>query len=402
MSLRRKFYRGRDFRRATSIEELRQMALRRTPTFAFEYVEGGAEDEATLRWNRAALDAIRFVPSTLVDTSARHQRINLFGRESPAPLIIAPTGLSGVLRHRGDVALARAAAAAGIPFTLSTVSNVRLDEVARDAGGRLWMQLYLMKNREIGRDIVTRAERAGFEALVLTSDANVFGLREWDRRNYRKPGYLTLRNLIDVACHPRWVFDVMVPHGLPRFENIVDFAPPEFRGARGGVRYVPRLFAPDISWDDIARLREMWPRKLLVKGILNAADAKRAAELGCDGIIVTNHGGRQLDSCVAPIEVLPDIARAAGARLTVIVDSGFRRGTDVVKAIALGAHAVMIGRATLYGLAAGGQGGVSHALSLLTSEIDRVLGQLGCRSLAEVGPHLLVRGDARLTTPSSE
>src|SRR5258706_4300342 len=176
MSLRRKFYRGRDFRRATSIEELRQMALRRTPTFAFEYVEGGAEDEATLRWNRAALNAIHFIPSTLVDTSARHQRINLFGRDSPAPLVIAPTGLNGVVRHRGDVALARAAAAARIPFTLSTVSNVRIDEVAREAGGRLWMQLYLMKNREIARDIVTRAERAGYEALVLTSDANVFGL----------------------------------------------------------------------------------------------------------------------------------------------------------------------------------------------------------------------------------
>ncbi len=378
------------------------MARRRTPNFAFEYVEGGAEDEATLRWNRAALDAIRFIPSTLVDTSARHQRINLLGRDSPSPLIIAPTGLNGVLRHRGDVALARAASAAGIPFTLSTVSNVRLDEVAREAGGRLWMQLYLMKNREIARDIVTRAERAGYEALVLTSDANVFGLREWDRRSYRKPGHLTLRNLIDVALHPRWVLNVMVPHGLPRFENIVDFTPPEFRGARGGVRYVPRLFAPDISWDDVARLREMWPRKLIVKGVLNAADAKRAAELGCDGVVVTNHGGRQLDGCVAPIEVLPAIARAAGARLAVIVDGGFRRGTDVVKAIALGAHAVMIGRATLYGLAAGGQDGVSHALTLLTSEIDRVLGQLGCRSLADIGPHLLVSRDTAGTTTPSE
>jgi (S)-mandelate dehydrogenase len=160
------------------------------------------------------------------------------------------------------------------------------------------------------------------------------------------------------------------------------------------VRYIPTLFAPDISWDDVARLREQWPRKLLVKGVLNVADAKRAAELGCDGIVLTNHGGRQLDSCVAPIEVLPDIVRAVGDRLTVIVDSGFRRGTDVVKAMALGAHAVMIGRATLYGLAAGGEAGVSHALNLLTTEIDRVLGQLGCRSLADVGPHLLVPNSA--------
>ncbi|MFL6648585.1 MAG: alpha-hydroxy acid oxidase [Sulfurifustaceae bacterium] len=391
MSLRRKYWRGRNFRRAVSIEELRQIALRRTPNFEFEYVEGGAEDERTLNWNRAALDAIRFIPNTLVNTSGRSQHITLFGRESPSPLIIAPTGLNGVLRGRGDILLARAAAKAGIPFTLSTLSNVRLAQVAEEAGGRLWMQLYMMRVREITNDIVTRAERAGYEALVATSDANVFGLREWDRRNYRKPAKLTFRNLIDVACHPRWVWDVMVPHGLPRFENIVDFAPPEYRDAGGGVRFVPRLFAPDISWDDIARLRDAWPRKLIVKGILSVADAKRAAELGCDGIVLTNHGGRQLDSCVAPIEVLPDIARAVGDRLTVIVDSGFRRGTDVVKAIALGAHAVMIGRATLYGLAAGGQDGVSHALHLLTSEIDRVLGQLGCRSLAEVGPHLLVQ-----------
>ncbi len=391
MSLRRKLYNGADFRRALSIEDLRAIAHRRMPNFALEYVEGGSESEASVRWNRAAFESIRLVPGTLVDTSARHQRINLFGRESAAPLIIAPTGLNGVVRHRGDIALARAAAAAGIPFTLSTVSNVRLEEIAAQADGRWWMQLYMMKNREIARHIVTRAERAGYEALVFTSDANVFGNREWDKRNYRDLGKLTWRNMIDVACHPRWWFDVMVPHGLPRFENIIDFVPPEFQDTRAGVRFVPRLFAPDISWDDIARLREMWPRKLLVKGVLNPADARRAAELGCDGIVVTNHGGRQLDGCVAPIEVLPDIVRAVGDRLTVIVDGGFRRGTDVVKAMALGAHAVMLGRATLYGLAAGGEAGVSHALSLLTNEIDRVLGQLGCRSLAEVGPHLLVR-----------
>lgn len=394
MSLRRRYYRGTNVRRAISIEDLRQMAQRRTPNFAFEYVEGGAENEASLRWNRAALERIRLVPGTLVDTSTRQQRITLFGRESASPLIIAPTGLNGLLHHRGDVALARAAAAAGVPFTLSTVSNVRLEDVAAQAGGRLWMQLYVMRNRDIARDIVTRAQRAGYEALVFTSDANVFGYREWDRRNYRRPGSLTFRNMVDVAFHPRWLLDVMVPHGIPRFENIIDFAPPEFRTTRGGVHYIPRFFAPDISWDDVRWLREIWPHKLLIKGILNITDARRAADLGCDGIIVTNHGGRQLDSCVAPIEVLPDIVRAVGERLTVIVDGGFRRGTDVVKAMALGAHAVMLGRATLYGLAAGGEAGVVQALRLLTGEVDRVIAQLGCRSLAEVGPHLLMRSPA--------
>jgi (S)-mandelate dehydrogenase len=389
MSLDRKLYSGSDFRRAITIEDLRAMARRRVPNFAFEYVEGGAEDEITLAWNRAALASRRFIPTTLIDTKARQQRTTLFGREMKSPLIIAPMGLNGMLRHRGDVALARAADAAGIPFTLSTVSNVRLEEVATEANGRLWMQLYVFKDRKIAEDIVTRAERAGYEALVFTTDANVFGLREWDRRNYRAPAKLTLRNLIDTACHPRWNWDVMVPNGAPQFANISDYLEREQRTARAGVAAIPRLFAPDITWDDVAWLRKMWPRKLIIKGILNAGDAQQAAELGCDGVVVTNHGGRQLDGCVSPIEVLPDIVKAVGDRLAVIVDSGFRRGTDVVKAIALGAHAVMIGRAALYGLAAGGEAGASHAISILTSEIDRVLGQLGCRSLAELSPRIL-------------
>ncbi len=389
MALKRRFYSGSNFRRTLSIEELRLCARRRVPNFAFEYVEGGAEDERTLKHNGAALDAIRLLPNTLVDTSARHQRIELFERELNAPLVIAPTGLNGMLRQQGDVHLARAAAAAGIPFTLSTVANVRLEDVATAAGGQLWMQLYVMTDRDVTRNILSRAEQAGYEALVFTSDANVFGSREWDKRNYRQPAELTFRNLIDVARHPRWIFDVLIPNGIPRFENIVDFLPPEARSARGGVAFFPRLFASDICWDDIVWLRKMWPRKLILKGVLSVADAQRAADLGCDGIILTNHGGRQLDSCVSPIEVLPAIAQAVGERVAVLVDSGFRRGTDVVKALALGADAVMIGRPALYGLAAGGEVGVQHALSILTTEIDRVLGQLGCRSIAELGPHLL-------------
>ena len=270
------------------------------------------------------------------------------------------------------------------------VSNVSLEEVAKDAGGRLWMQLYVMTEREITRNILARAEDAGYEALVFTSDANIFGNREWDRRNYRVPAKLTFRNMFDVALHPRWVLDVLVPHGVPRFENIVKFMPPEAQSASGGVAIFPKLFAPEISWQDVEWLREKWPRKLIIKGILNPADAIRATELGCDGIILSNHGGRQLDSCVSPIEVLPEVADAVGDRTAIIVDSGFRRGTEVLKAMALGAHAVMIGRATLFGLAAGGEAGVNHALSILTTEFDRALGQLGCCSIDELGPHLLV------------
>lgn len=384
----RRYYTGKDFRRALNIDELREIASRAVPNFAFEYLEGGAEDEHALHWNRAALDAIRLIPATLVDTSDRHQRISLFGQSCSSPLVIAPTGLNGMLRYRGDEALARAAAAAGIPFTLSTVSNMRLEDVADRAGGRLWMQLYVMKDRNVARDIVSRAALAGYEALVFTTDANVFGYREWDQRNYRSPGKLTVRNMVDTMLHPRWMLDVL-PHGVPWFDNIVDFMPPEAKSASGGVAFFPKLFAPDISWDDVAWLRKAWPRKLLLKGVLSVADAQRAAETGCDGIILSNHGGRQLDACVAPIEMLPDIAQAVGDRMSIIIDSGFRRGDDVVKAMALGAHAVMIGRATLYGLAAGGEAGVSHALKILMSEIDRTLGQMGCQTLADVHSGML-------------
>ncbi len=384
----RRLYTGKALHRALSIDELRGIARRAVPNFAFEYVEGGAEDERALHWNREALDAIRLIPNTLVDTSKRHQRITLFGEESSSPLIIGPTGLNGMLRYHGDAAIARAAAKAGIPFTLSTVSNMRLEDVAENAGGRQWMQLYVLKDRAASRDIVSRAERAGYEALVVTTDANVFGYREWDRRNYRAPGKLTLRSMIDVARHPRWMLDVL-SHGVPWFDNIVDFLPPEAKSARTGVAYFHKLFTPDISWDDIAWLREAWPRKLLIKGVMNVSDAQRAAAAGCDGIILTNHGGRQLDVCVAPIEVLPGIKHVVGNRMTIIVDSGFRRGSDVVKAMALGADAVMIGRAVLYGLAAGGEAGVSRAIEILTDEIDRSLGQLGCRTLVEVQPGMI-------------
>ncbi len=391
MSQKRKFYSGKNFRNAKSIEELYYIARNRIPNFALEYVEGGAEDEGTLGWNREALKAIRLIPKTLVDTSSRHQRINLFDQESNSPLIIAPTGLNGMIHHHADVALASAAKTYGLPFCLSMVSNSSLEDVVQEAGGRLWMQLYIMTERDITRNILERAEDAGYETLVFTSDANVFGNREWDQRNYRAPAKLTLRNLIDVARHPRWIFDVLVPHGVPQFKNIVEFMPPEAKSASGGVAVFPKLFSPTISWHDVEWLREKWPNKLVVKGILNSADAIRAKELGCDGVIVSNHGGRQLDSCISPIEALPEISRTVGDQMTIIVDSGFRRGTDVLKAMALGAHAVMIGRATLFGLAAGGEAGVDHALSILTTEIDRALGQLGCCSIKDLGPDMLFK-----------
>ena len=389
MPPKRRFYSGKNYRRACSVEELREVAYRRTPYFAMEYVEGGSEDEISLTHNREVLRSIRFVPNVLVNTADRHQRVDLFGRESDSPLAICPTGLNGMLCSDADVALARAAEKHGIPFCLGTLSTTRLERVAQEAHGRLWMQLYAMTRREITRDILGRAEEAGYEALVFTVDSNVFGNREWDRRSYRAPAKLTLRNMLDVARHPRWAWDVLVPHGIPRFENIADFMPPETQSADAGVAIVTKLFAPDITWRDVEWLRGQWSRKLIVKGILSPADAIRAAEIGCDGLVVSNHGGRQLDGSLSSIEALPGIAAAVGEKMAVLIDSGFRRGTDVVKALALGADAVMVGRATLFGLAAGGEAGAGYALSILAEEIDRTLGQLGCRSVSELGSHLL-------------
>lgn len=375
--------------RALNISDLREIARRRVPGFVFEYVEGGAEDEQTLRCNRQSLESLRLVPRTLVDTAGRTQRTEIFGAPATAPLVIAPTGLNGMLHPGGDIALARAAAKLGIPYTLSTVSTTRLEDVAAQAGGRLWMQLYVMKNRAIAEDIMRRAAAAGYEALVFTTDANVFGSREWDKRSYRQPGRPNLRTMIDTLRHPGWLIEVLGRNGIPRFRNLEGFLPPQAVNAVGGSTILPQLFEPTITWNDITWIRRSWPRKLLIKGVLSAADAVCAADLGCDGIVLTNHGGRQLDYCVAPIDVLPEIAGAVGKRLTIVIDSGFRRGTDVVKALALGANAVMTGRATLYGLAAGGETGVQRALEILTAEIDRVLGQLGCSSLGDLSPELV-------------
>ncbi len=391
MPWQRRGFRGSDLTRALNIFDLREIARRSIPNFVFEYVEGGSEDEASLARNRAALAEWRFVPQTLVDTMGRDQGIELFGKPSPTPLVMAPTGGNGMMHPRGDLVLARAAAARGIPFSLSTVSTVRLEQVAQQAPGRLWMQLYLMQDRKVGADIVARAQQAGYEALVFTTDANVFGSREWDRRNYRSPGKPTARNLLDALRHPRWLYEVLVRDGAPKFENFLHFLPPGAGSAVGGSTIIPQLFHCAIGWNDVAWLRRIWNGKLLVKGVLSVADAERAIEHGCDGIVLSNHGGRQLDHCVAPLEVLPEIADAVGRRATIIIDSGFRRGSEVIKALALGAHAVMIGRATLYGLIAGGEPGVQRALEILTGEIDRTLGQLGCRSVRDLGPHLLRR-----------
>jgi (S)-mandelate dehydrogenase len=254
------------------------------------------------------------------------------------------------------------------------------------------MQIYPFKDRDNLAAVVKRAERAGSEAIVLTTDASVFGNREWDRRNYRAPMKLTLGKLIDVGLHPRWIFDVLVPHGVPRFRNLGDFLPPGMDSAQNAAAFLAAQMDTSLTWDDVRWLRALWPRKLLVKGVLLPEDAVHARDAGADGVVVSNHGGRQLDTAPAPIETLAAVRQAVGPDMTVIVDSGFRRGSDFVKARALGADAAMSGRATLYGLAAARAAGAARAMEILRSEMVRTLGLIGCARMDAVDARFVGRG----------
>jgi (S)-mandelate dehydrogenase len=387
--VKRRRYGGNDFGRAFTIEDLRHLARRRLPNFSFEYLEGGAEDEVSLRRNRDVFERIAWLPRTLAGVGLPDLSTDLLGESCLLPLVIAPTGFNGMLWPQGDRALARAAAEAGIPFTLSTVSNYPLAKLTQEVADRIWFQLYPFKDQAFIDRLVDLAAGAGCRTMVVTTDVPVLGAREWDQRNYRAPMKLDFANLLDVLRHPGWLRRVMIPRGAPQFENLRDFLPPGVDSALAGVRFMGTQLNPRLSWQDMEHVRRRWPGKLVLKGILCVEDARRALEIGADGIVLTNHGGRQLDSSVAGVELLPAVSAEVGGRLCVLVDGGFRRGSDVLKAVALGAHGVMIGRAALYGLAAGGEAGVAHALGLLRAEMERVMTLLGCRNLAELGRHLI-------------
>jgi (S)-mandelate dehydrogenase len=387
--MKRSRYRGRDFRRALTIEDLRVIARRRLPNFTYEYLEGGAEDEVALRRNRDVFERIAWLPRTLAGVGTPDLSTEVLGEACHLPLIIAPTGFNGMLWPQGDLALARAASDGGIPFTLSTVSNYSLPRMTAELPERIWFQLYPFKDPAAVDHLVGRAEQAGCRTLVVTTDVPVLGAREWDQRNYRAPMQLSLRSKLDVLAHPGWLRRVMIPGGAPEFENLKELLPPGARSALAGVRFMGTQINARLGWDDMARIRARWQGKLVLKGILCVEDARRAVEMGADGIVLSNHGGRQIDSAVSGVELLPAVSAEVGERITVLVDGGFRRGSDVLKALALGADAVMIGRPALYGLAAGGQAGVAHALGLLRAEMERTLTLLGCRSLGELGRHLV-------------
>ncbi|HEX6004503.1 MAG TPA: alpha-hydroxy acid oxidase [Burkholderiales bacterium] len=387
---------------AYNIADLRAMALKRVPKGLFEFVDRGTEDEVSLRNNRAVFERIRFRPRTLVDVSKRSQQITLFGNTHKMPIVIAPTGTAGLMWHEGEIALARAAAEAGIPFTLATGSMTAMEKVAAQAGGELWFQLYMWPDRRLSHQLVERARAAGFKALVVTVDGVVAGNREYNLRNgFTIPFSFTRRNVTDVLMHPRWLTGVLARYvmttGMPRYENY----PSEIKYRITAQPMGRSQMRNDtLNWNDLRELRKMWPHKLIVKGILHPEDALLAAECGADGVAVSNHGGRNLDGALAPLEALPEIVDAVGKRITVLVDSGFRRGSDVVKALALGAHAVQIGRATLYGVAAGGHAGATRAIAIFREEIDRVMALIGCPTVAKLGPEYLHFTDSSFRPPA--
>ena len=377
---------------AYDIADLRELARRRLPRGVFEFFDRGNGEEAALIENRAAFERYKFTPHQLVDTSRRSQEVTLFGKRHQMPVAIAPTGSAGLAWYEGEIELARAAARAGIPFTLATGSMTALERVAEQAGGTLWFQVYMWPDRAASHKLVERAKAAGYQAIVVTVDTPVPPGREYNLRNgMTVPFRFTRRNVTDVMLHPRWLAGVLMRYlattGMPRYENY----PTEVKSRITALPMGRSMLTTDsLTWNDLRVLRNLWPHTLMVKGILRPQDAVLAADCGADAVIVSNHGGRAVDSTRAPIEVLPEVADAVGKRMTVLVDSGFRRGADVIKGLALGAQAVLIGRAPLFGTAVAGEAGAARAIEIYRDEIDRMLALIGCPDISALGRDFVV------------
>ena len=377
---------------AVNIDDLRDLARRHVPRAVFDYVEGGVEDEIGMSRNRAALEAVRLVPRYLLDTSARSQKTTLFGREYEMPLGIAPMGLSGISRPGTDLALATAAGQAGIPFTLSNVSNDSLDKVVAAGKGNVFFQLYPTRDRALMHGTIARAADLGVPVLMVTVDVPVHPNRERNMRSgFGSALRLKLPYVLEAARHPRWIIEYLTNGGVPRFMNLLSAevtaasSAMQIAAAAGG-----QLADTTQTWRDFEEVRRRWPGKLVIKGVMHPDDARRAVELGADGVLVSNHGGRQLDLAPSALEVLPAIRAALPASVAVMFDSGIRRGSHVVAAMCLGADFVFAGRAMLYGAIAGREQGAARAIAILKREIDLQMGQMGCASTKDLGAHWLL------------
>jgi (S)-mandelate dehydrogenase len=383
---------------AVNIEDLHKLAKRRLPKVAFDFIEGGLEDERGLERNRAAFHKHHLLPRYLVDVSVRDQSQMIFGHKYNSPFGISPTGGAGLYRRGADLMLAEAAADANIPYIMSGASNDSIEAAARVAPNHAWYQLYAAKDGAISDDLIRRTADAGLQALVLTVDVPVHSKRERNIRN----GFANIRGswmkaalslkpslLAEALTHPGWVAEYIRHGGTPALENWLPYVGPNATPEDTVQFNRAQVPAHAQTWKDLERYRQLFPRKLIVKGILHPADAVRAAEIGCDGVIVSNHGARQLDQAPASLDMLPAVKAAVGERMTVMLDSGVRRGADILIALCLGADFCFFGRPTLYGAAAGGLGGVKKAIDIFRGEIDLVMGQIGCPSLNRLGPDFL-------------
>lgn len=386
----RRYYRGCDMQRILSVAEMASLARHRLPGFAWEYLQGGAEDEMTLQRNRAIFSRYELQGRTLVPNDPPELATTLVGTPSRLPMAIGPSGFNGMLWPGADIELARTAAAQGIPFTLSTVANASMEDVrAQVPDVDLWFQLYALKAPELEKDLLDRAIRSGCSTLVVTSDALVVGNREWDRRNFASPRDLTLRNKLDVLAHPGWLWRVMVPGGLPTMGNLDPYLPEGERTALGAMQFIAEQLDTRLDWTRLAAIRARWPGKIILKGVMHPDDALAAIALGLDGLVISNHGGRQLDGVCSSLEALARIAPLAEGKISLLLDSGIRRGADIVKALALGAEGVLLARATLYGVAAGGASGAGRVLDILDQELVRCLNLMGCTGIAALDKHWL-------------
>ena len=365
-----------------NIADLRRAAQRRLPRAIFEFIDGGSYDEVTLRAPRADFENLTFAPRVLRDVSKRDLSIELFGERLPLPLVLAPIGLCGLAAPRGEILAARAAAARGLPFCLSTAAVCSIEDVAKATGAPFWFQLYVMRDRGITRSLIERAQAADCKVLVFTVDLPVTGQRDRDQHNgFTVPPKITFANAFDMLRRPGWLREVLLGTRLT-FGNFAGTSAVVENNLMSLAQHIARNMDSSISWRDIEWTRSIWKGPIVLKGILSPADARLAAEHGADAVVVSNHGGRQLDGAPSSISVLPAIVDAAGDRLSVLFDGGIRRGQDAVKAMALGARACLIGRAFMYGLAAQGEAGVTRAIDILAAEMDTTLALLGRTSIS--------------------
>jgi isopentenyl diphosphate isomerase/L-lactate dehydrogenase-like FMN-dependent dehydrogenase len=372
---------GRMLERAYSIAAMRALARRRLPRVVFDFCDGGAEDEITRDRNESAFADLEFLPQPLNGTTGRDPSVELFGERLSMPLIIGPTGLSGMLWPRGEAAAARAAAKAGIVYTMSHGSTITIEELARDVPGLKWFQVFLYRDRGLTRSFAERARAAGYKALVLTVDNQVLGQRERDLRNgFTIPPRVTLRSGLDMLRALPWLVRMARAPAM----TMANYVTEERKDIVSLAQYLVDMLDPSLCWRDVAWLREIWSGPLLLKGILHPDEARAAIEHGVDGVIVSNHGGRQLDTALPAIRALPAVVDAVAGRIPVLLDGGIRRGSHVVKAVALGATACLIGRPHLWGLAVAGEAGVAAVLEILRRDIDRVLALGGWDGIPKV------------------